>query len=97
MSAPKATCPGCRELKSECACIDERPPFAVVEIAWDEDGETRTAKFGPWQTTEDDSYARVIASFAGGWCAGKGIEGATVTLFIGDESIAEGATSPYRA
>lgn len=72
------------------------PTHAVVEIAWDEDSETRTAKFGPWLTGGDDTYAQVIASFAGGWCAGKGIDGAAVTLSIGDESIAEGATRPYR-
>lgn len=72
-------------------------PFAVIEIAWDENGEGRSVKFGPWRTGNDDLYAHVAGSFAAGWCAGKAIEGATVTLFIGDESIAEGATSPYRA
>lgn len=86
-------------VKPEAGDAPRRPPgmptHAAIEIAWDADGDARREKFGPWLTGDDDTYSHVAASFAGGWCTAKGIDDATVTLFIGGEEIAEGATSPY--
>jgi hypothetical protein len=72
------------------------PRFAVVEIEWDDDGEPRKRKFGPWLISADDSHLAVISGFICGWSIGSGIDPATATLTVGDESVAEGAVSPYR-
>jgi hypothetical protein len=74
------------------------PTHVVVEAAWEEDGEARREKFGPWLAAPSASHAQVVqvaGSFAAGWCAGKGDPAARVTLAEGGEEIAEGAAYPY--
>lgn len=72
------------------------PRFAVVEIEWRQGGDPVSQKFGPWMIAPDDSHMAAISGFVNGWSRGAGIEPSLVTLTTGDESIAEGATSPYR-
>ena len=70
------------------------PRFAVVEIEWA--GGSIRQKFGPWMIAPDDSHMPAISGFVNGWSQGSGIEPEQVTLTIGDESVAEGATPLYR-
>jgi hypothetical protein len=78
------------------ASLPGLPTHAVVEIEWAHGGAPVSQKFGPWMIAPDDSHMAAIGGFVQGWSRGSGTEPAQVTLTVGDESIAEGATSPYR-
>lgn len=72
------------------------PTHAVVDIEWAQAGDPVSQKFGPWLIAPDDSHMAAISGFIQGWSHGGGIDPTRVTLSVGDESVAEGATGPYR-
>jgi hypothetical protein len=76
----------------------ESPRPLVVEIEWQQDGETRREIYGPWVPAEDGSHLEAITRFLKGWPARTGItpEPDAVTLWMctGPEEWLAGEDTP---
>jgi hypothetical protein len=58
------------------------PRPLVVEVEWEQDGETRCEIYGPWVPAEDDSHLEGISRFVKGWPDKTGIFPSAVTLSL---------------
>jgi hypothetical protein len=65
---PEAPAPGPRPL--------------VVEVEWEQDGETRRETYGPWTPAPDDSHLESIGRFVKGWPRKTGIFPVAVRLSL---------------
>jgi hypothetical protein len=58
------------------------PRPLVMEIEWEQDGESRREIYGPWTPAEDDSHLAAITRFVKGWHDRTGITPESVTLCL---------------
>jgi hypothetical protein len=54
----------------------------VVQVEWEQDGESRREIYGPWTPVEDDSHLAAITRFVKGWHDRTGITPVSVTLWL---------------